>query len=172
MTIFGSVREKLAERNQPILGTEHTRLREALERVAHGQREFLDQYKARSMDAVSAASAMRDAMTEGKYPRVIVRQPRRDGSYEASILHGEIPEGVIALDATEYGSLYMGLGTQFDGTPWPTEPDPNDPQAFYLEQHHVPYEFPVPDDIAGRQQLAQQFRGINNSLKGAGAPSR
>lgn len=145
-------------------GPESQRLNETAAAIDRLQRGFLDECAERGFDPEVTSEAMRAAMEAGAYPAVVTAYPRRDNVRVVSILHGPLPQGVLEINSLA-GRLSVKLAKKADGGEWPTEPNPDDPDAFYVEPRRVVPHDRVPfygderDDRA-----AESFRDLNARL--------
>jgi hypothetical protein len=143
---------------------ESERLNETVTAIDELQSGFLNECAQRGFDPETASEAMRAAMEAGAYPAVVSNRPRRDNVRVVSILHGPLPQGVLEASDT-MGKLRIKLGEKADGSKWPTEPDPDDPDAFYVESRRVVPHGQVPFYGDERDKTAAEgFRDLNARL--------
>ncbi len=145
-------------------GPESQRLNDTVTAIDKLQSGFLNECAQRGFDAETVSEAMRAAMEAGAYPAVVSGRPRRDNVRIVSILHGPLPHGVLEADDS-MGKLRIKLGKKADGSEWPAEPDPDDPDAFYVESRRVVPHDRVPFYGDERDKLAAEgFRDLNARL--------
>jgi hypothetical protein len=137
-----------------------------VDRLAALQEAFLDNCKEKGINAQDATAAIEDAITAGAYPGALSLKPKRNRNRDLYFLHGTIPEGVISVTENTLGDLSLGLGKKPDGSNWPTQPNSDEPDAFYIERHHIkhPDEIPTYGDPAVDIPAAQKYKGLNDRL--------
>jgi hypothetical protein len=142
------------------------RLYETTARLADIQKSFLADCKEKGISAQDATTAIADAITAGAYPGAVSLKPRRNMSRDLYLLHGAVPEGAVVIAENDFDGLSLGIGRMPDGSDWPTEPDTDEPDAFYIERHHVVPSGEVP--TYGNPDIdipaAQKYKDINDRL--------
>lgn len=107
---------------------------------------FLAEAQTRGLDEPAAGEAVVAAWNEGALPRVARTVEYRGGGYPIYFLHGHVPEDLFSHMEEMFEEPLIQYGGQHGGgvvverleTMFPTQPDPQNPEAFYVESFTLP----------------------------------
>ncbi len=122
--------------------------------------DFLAEAQAKGLDESAAGGAVVAAWNEGVLPRVARTVEYRSGTYPIYFLHGHVPEDLFSYMEEEFEEP----GIQYGGKPgggvvvegleqlYPSEPNPDDANAFYVERFNLPV-------TTGNREIHRDFIG-------------